>query len=305
MNLLYMAKCRFGGWVSFTAHLALKQNWKLYRITNTNEKGTRPFGYGVNYQNIKIGSLPNNILITAIDKVFYKYLDDIPDGSSIVIHDPTELKKELLPHLPRFRIITIRKTVKELLKNKYDLDSIFLPHPFFEYPKIERKPKSGICSVSRIDFDKHTDILIQANSVMETPIDIYGKINNLYVHRKLGETLDPYYKGCFKKDFEELDKILSTYKFMIDLSAIKGDGAGSQYTFLEAIYHGNILILSKAWTAGLESEFVNGVNCLMVSNPADIKEVIENTDLNIESILNNASKILTKHIEINRDLNLG
>ena len=302
MNLLYLAKPRFGGWVSFTAHLSLKQKWKLYRITNTDEKKTRPFGYGVQYQNIKIDSLPNNILITAIDKNFFKYLYDIPDGSHIVIHDPTELKKELLVHLPRFKIITIRETVEALLKDKYNLDSLFLPHPFHQYPRTIG-PRSGICSISRIDYDKHTDILIKANEFLTVPIDIYGAKNDLYVYRKLGDTLDPFYKGAFNKNFEELDKILSSYKFMIDMSAIKGDGAGSQYTFLEAIYHRNILILSKAWTSGLSSEFKHGINCLIVETAEDINELIDD-DIDIESILTNADSIIKKHIEINWDLNL-
>tara|TARA_R110000737_G_scaffold347696_1_gene379819 strand:- start:34 stop:939 length:906 start_codon:yes stop_codon:yes gene_type:complete len=293
-----MAKPRFGGWVSFTAHLALKEKWDLYRITNSDEKKTRPFGYGVQYRNIKIDSIPNNILITAIDKNFFKYLFNIPDGSHIVIHDPTELKKELLPHLERFNIIVIRETVRDLLKNKYLLDSIFLPHPFFKYPQTIG-PRTGICSVSRIDYDKHTDVLIKANAILETPIDIYGKKNDLYVYRKLGDTLEPYYKGEFKKDFTELDKILSSYKYMIDMSAIKGDGAGSQYTFLEAIYHRNILILSNSWTNGLDTEFKHGINCLIVENPDDIKTVIEDKDIDIESILNNADKLLLKHKEIN------
>ena len=301
-NLLYLAKPRFGGWVTFTAHLALKQNWKLFRITKSDEKKTRPFGYGINYKNIRIESLPPNLLITAIDKNFYKYLDEIPDQSHIVIHDPTELKKELIPHLSRFNIITIRKTVQDLLNDKYNLDSTFLPHPFFEY-EISNKIKYGVCSISRIDYDKHTDILIKANDILETPIDIYGTKNDLYIYRKLGDSLVPYYKGGFKKDFIELDKILSGYKFMIDMSAIKGDGAGSQYTFLEAIHQGNILILSKSWTNGLDSEFKHGVNCLIVENPDDIKMVIEDSDLDIISILNNADKLLLKHTQINWDLN--
>ena len=300
-NLLYLAKPRFGGWVTFTAHLALKNNWKLFRITNSDEKKTRPFGYGVNYKNIKIDSIPNNLLITAIDKNFYKYLDDIPNGTHIVIHDPTELKKELLTHLWRFEIITIRETVKDLLFNKYNLKSSFLPHPFYKYPRTIG-PRSGVCSVSRIDYDKHTDILIKANDILETPIDIYGAKNDLYVYRKLGDTLDPYYKGGFNKDFTELDKILSSYKYMIDMSAIKGDGAGSQYTFLEAIYQRNILILSNAWTSGLSSEFKHGVNCLIVENPEDIKMAIEGEE-DIESILDNAEKLLIKHTQINWDLN--
>ena len=35
--------------------------------------------------------------------------------------------------------------------------------------------------------------------------------------------------------------------FVVDMSIIKGDGGGTQYTFLEAIYHDCALILHKEW----------------------------------------------------------
>ena len=34
----------------------------------------------------------DNLLITAIDKNYYDYLEYFPDGTYIVIHDPTEVK---------------------------------------------------------------------------------------------------------------------------------------------------------------------------------------------------------------------
>ena len=41
--------------------------------------------------------------------------------------------------------------------------------------------------------------------------------------------------------------ILKDAKYMIDMSIIKGDGGGTQYTFLEAIHHNCILILHNEW----------------------------------------------------------
>ena len=38
VNLIYMAKPRFGGWVTFTAHLSRKYNYKLYKIHTKTEK---------------------------------------------------------------------------------------------------------------------------------------------------------------------------------------------------------------------------------------------------------------------------
>ena len=45
MNLIYMAKPRFGGWVTFTAHLSKKYNYKLYKIHTKTEvkKKWRPY----------------------------------------------------------------------------------------------------------------------------------------------------------------------------------------------------------------------------------------------------------------------
>ena len=81
MNLIYMAKPRFGGWVTFTSHLSQKYNYKLYKIhhrTEVKKNGEpilRNFGYGVYYQNISIQDAIKlkNIMITAIDKYYYQY----------------------------------------------------------------------------------------------------------------------------------------------------------------------------------------------------------------------------------------
>jgi len=294
-----MSKCRYGGWVSFTAHLSLKQNWSVYRITKTNEKRMRQFGYGVNYRNVNTDNLPDNILITAIDKTYYKYLEYIPDGSHIVIHDPTELKKQVIPHLSRFKIIVIRETVKKVLKEKYDLESKFLHHPFYQYPVNRNIEKKNTVSVSRIDYDKHTDILINANEKMDVAqhIDIYGKINNLYVHRKLGDSLEPYYCGCFERSFIDLDKILTPAKYVVDMSAIVGDGAGSQYTFLEAIHQDCVLILNHKWTCGLKTDFLNGINCFIVKDE-DMLINILTTKVDLEPLKIEARKLLDNHINV-------
>ena len=303
MNLLYLAKPRFGGWISFTAHLALKQKWKLFRLTKTVESTERDFGYGVKYQNTNIDNLPESILITAIDKNFYKYLDKIPDKSYIVIHDPTELRKELIPHLKRFKIITIRKTVQDLLKNKYNLDSLFLLHPFYPYNRgCTADLKVDTVSISRIDYDKYTHILIEANNILKSneqkTVKIYGKKNDLYVYRKLGDSLDPYYNGSFRRGFDELNKILNPARFVVDLSAIKNDGSGSQYTFLEAIYSKCVLIINKAWTDNLESDFINGVNCYTVKDAEELAELLA-AKHDLPQMRINAQKILLPHLNIN------
>lgn len=313
-NLVYMAKPRYGGWISFTSHLSLKLNSKLFKITKRTETKNRPFGYGVEYQNINIYDLIElpNLIITAIDKNYYQYLKYFPDETTIIIHDPTEVKKnvskELIKHLNRFKIITIREKVEEYLKNTFNLESRFLHHPFYKYPKTKNEPK-GVVSISRIDYDKNTDIILKANKLLDDKIKIYGKKNDLYVYRKLKDfdsmnekDIKSSYKGIFKKCFKELDTILSNSKFVIDLSSIKNDGGGTQYSFLEAIYNDNILILNKKWITP-NSIFKDKFNCFAISNEFELIELLKNIDnYNLEEILKNSKIILNECLEENWNL---
>ena len=93
-------------------------------------------------------------------------------------------------------------------------------------------------------------------------VDIYGAVNDLYVYHKLRHTnFKKYYKGKFEKTFDAVNDLLKDCKFVVDMSAIKKDGGGSQYTFLEAIYMDCALILNKE---GVKTPFKHGVNCLLL-----------------------------------------
>ena len=303
-NLVYMAKPSYGGWVSFTAHLSNKFKYPLYKIGNNSESKKRPFGYDIEYQNITIEDLIKlpNLLITCIDKKYYEYLPKIKNAT-IVIHDPTELKEPVLECLKRFKIITIRDTVSKLLKSQYKLDNKFLYHPFYEFPKffdkkINQKKLKAI-SLSRVDFDKHTDIIINANDKLKghsTQIDIYGAVNDLYVYHKLRDTnFKRYYKGKFPKTFEAINDLLSDCKYIVDMSAIKKDGGGSQYTFLEAIYMDCALILNKKWVDGVKTPFKDKHNCFIVSNDEELTTLLKSNP-NTSNICKNAKELLKNHI---------
>ena len=56
-NLVYMAKPTYGGWVTFTAHLCLKYDCNLFKIGKRSESKKREYGYGVEYQNLRIDDL--------------------------------------------------------------------------------------------------------------------------------------------------------------------------------------------------------------------------------------------------------
>ena len=299
MNILYLAKPRYGGWITFTAHLSLLKKYPIFKITKKGEKKHRPFGYSTDYRNINIEELKSmdNIIISAIDKNFYQYLEHIEDAT-IVIHDPTELKPALLAHLERFNIITIRESVQHFLMDCFGISSVFIPHPFYCFPR-EPCPKDGAISISRIDYDKHTDIILKPNEGVEKPILIYGAVNDLYVYHKLKDLdFKHYYKGSFPKCFEKLKTLLEPMRYCIDMSVIKKDGGGSQYTFLEAIYCDCILVINKKWVDNMPTEFVDGINCIVVKDHYDL--IYKLTCFNKEyfdMITMNARLMLDKHIK--------
>ena len=53
-----------------------------------------------------------------------------------------------------------------------DIDSEFKLHPFYEFTKTDYTDKSNVVSISRIDYDKHTEILCKANQVLENKIKV-------------------------------------------------------------------------------------------------------------------------------------
>ena len=47
-NIFYLAKPVYGGWVTFTAHLSRKYNYKLYKIhTKTEKKNSHFFTFKI------------------------------------------------------------------------------------------------------------------------------------------------------------------------------------------------------------------------------------------------------------------
>jgi glycosyltransferase involved in cell wall biosynthesis len=284
--------------------MALKYSLPLYKLGSRTEEKQRDYGYGVKYQNRASSDLPKGrILITAIDKSYYEFLDKMPDGTLIVIHDPTEVsgkgKEPVLKALARFKVITIRESVKAFLKDEFGIKSKCIIHPFYEYPFTKTKNPDGAVSISRIDFDKQTDIILKANKTLKDPIEIYGAINRQYVFFKLNDLgFKKYYKGPFEKSFEELDDILADAKYVVDMSVIKNDGGGSQYTFLEAMYQGCALIINAKWVEGSKTEFVDGKNCFVVAGEEDLVSLI-NKDPSTARVVRGGKELLKPHIEVN------
>lgn len=290
--LAYLAKPKYGGWPTYTSHLyegILDAGHKpvLLKAGTRTEQKQRPYGRSILYQNVSsadmitlCSELP--LLITAADKTFRDLALHLHErGAWIVIHDPTELKEPLASALQQDRVIVIRESMLEHLPR-----ATYIPHPY-KALRLNGGPDRRLAvSVSRIDFDKHTEVIIEANQRMREPVDIYGFLNTIYGHFTLDQR-DPEwkrnYRGTFKADdLWAATRIALRYRYVVDMSVIKGDGGGTQYTFLEAADAGSGLILNAGWKPnGLLSKYAHTVSdaaelvTLLASEPSAHTEEAE------------------------------
>jgi hypothetical protein len=251
-----------------------------------------------------------------VDKHHWPFLQYFPSDTLIVIHDPTEVKPSkggnpLIQEsehgnnlLQGFRIITIRETVQRYLSDKHGLTSSYEPHPFYAYPKMGQGLGHACVSVARIDFDKNTHIILEANSLVKNPkkrVQLFGAENRLYVYHKLKDLgFKEYWHGKFPKTLEpsyEGKSILKDAKYMIDMSTIKGDGGGTQYTFLEAIHSDCVLVLHNEWIEKGDT-FTASVNCIGVSDKEELSRFLEKdlTNKQYREILTKSKDLLAKHL---------
>ena len=331
-QFLYLHKYLYGGGTTFAAHLLhqtgySKKNNIIFRVTKRTESKLREFGYGLRYQNTSI-DLINKIkypFVTLFKDTHFHVLtrlnerkdrsDSNNNGSSssgiLVIHDHRDISDKVALHLRGWKLITIRRTVQNYLENKYGLPSLFLYHPFYPYPITvisNQSERIGAVSISRISFEKNTDMIIKANKILQDqqyqPIKLFGCPSRMYVHMYLGGyngEFNKYYYGMFDKSFSALSSILAQAKFVVDLTVLKNDGGGTQYTFLEAIHNGCALILHRKW---IENDYVNpeycdfkeGYNCLAVDNEKELADIIRK-DPDTSKIVENARKLMVRHVK--------
>lgn len=323
-NLFFLSDFyKRGGAVSFTAHLlyTIGSN-QILRITKHKKRnGTGPFGYGLYYKIVQPSFFDqcNSLFVT--DFFRYEHILDKLRGRnvSIVIHDSGEISHESAECLKEWKIICIRKAFKEYLKTTYDAEAEFLYHPFYPYATenssgsqlrnniLERNnERNESVSISRIDHGKNTEVIVEANKILEAKscdtIKIYGPYNPLYVQHFLGgeHNFSRYYQGTFIKSFQAISNILNRAKFVIDLSTLPNDGGGTQYTFLEAIHHGAALIINRKWIENVSEEyrdFREGFNCFAVANAEELATLISNAkSIDTERIVENSRQLMSRHI---------
>ena len=262
VNLFYLSNVAYGGWATYTAqlHHALTEagcDVRLYKIGKTNEKRDRPFGWGICYQNVdefEPQNLPGFNLITCVAKKFSEQALDIltlcKDRAAIVVHDPTELKGDMGDWVhDTEKVILIRPSMKNHVPH-----GRVVPHPYKRLgdESEERTIEEHAVCFSRIDFDKNTHMILEANDMIADErfkVKLYGYENRMYAHTKIMPRWKDWVqsKRHFPKDWDAAFQIARKAGFVVDLSVIKGDGGSTQYTFLEALDAGAPLILHREW----------------------------------------------------------
>ena len=309
MNLLHLSDPKYGGWVSYSAHLMLRDypGEHLLKVSKRMERKTRDFGFGVRYQNIPkeaIQSMKDQIVLSFDPK--HEFMIPYLKEPTLLMHDTAEPKRRLTDFYKSCkRIIVNRKTLQTFLREEYELKSDHVEMPFNPYPipKTDWNLKTKALNLARVEYRKNQDIICKANNLLNgKSIEIWGKRNLLYVFHNLKDlNFEKYAKGkkntgAYPHDFESHAKMLEDCKFVVDLAKYVRDGGGMQYTFLEAIHQDCALILHRAWIEQPGSEWKEGYNCFGIDSPEELRDVInENPDT--QKICSNAKLLLNKHIK--------
>lgn len=277
-NILYATKVNLGGWATFTVHLVnlLRQEGhevRLCKIGNNTEGFERPFGqHGISYRNISRDDLHRLLsdycIVAALGK---HYVEDVEPllagGAGIVVHDTAESTNRMSIRRPW----CIRKGLAELFD-----DAVFIRHPYVRVADADRQPydkRRGYVATSRVDFDKNTTMILDANR-LGAKIDIVGFENRLYTKFKVCPDYPEWVqsKGDHPRSGAESFALLCKARGMVDLTDIKGDGGGTQYTFLEAWDAGAVPVIGRWWVRK-KDDMVEGKNCYVVENAEQLAKL--------------------------------
>lgn len=299
INLFYLSGNTTGGWVTFTYHLvkvleAMGEEVWLYKIGNRTEGKRRPFGYDLAYRNITREDavmLPGHSVVVAAAKQQAEAARTlIGYGARVVLHDPTELRAGLAGlAIPDPWVI--RKAVQRQVPG-----SVFIRHPYVRRPAPLKLPKrKGAVSTSRTDFDKNTTILLDANR-LGAGIRIHGFENRLYTRFKICPEYPEWEqsKAHYARTPDAAYELLLGAKCMVDMSLIKGDGGGTQYTFLEAWDAGTVPIIHQEWLLPKDDMKV-GENCLMAWDGQSLLRQVKACKKDTADLVAAGEKQLKKH----------
>jgi len=263
--LFYLSNSKYGGFVSHTVHMARsleRRGWeaRIVKVGARTESRMRPFLEDREYQNV---SLEDAVMLARKDQahitcVVWKHYGEEAEallraGAGLTLHDPTEFAPDLLDLLRTERIeTTVIRPANMLSLADEGIQAQLIPQPYVPYGGLDLgQQRQNAVALSRVDWDKHTELIVEANAQLppEKRVEIWGAENRLFTFHTLEERWPKWreqYRGPFDGGRAAV-QLAATHHYMVDMSAIKGDGGGSQYTFLEALEAGAQLVLNEAW----------------------------------------------------------
>lgn len=257
----------FGGWPSTARHLAIglqEQGAEVGVYVPADAKELPLGGWRdiLSFQGKEFlsGADAVILLILPTESAFLQELNGILKPGArrcIILHDPTDWRrrnalkflKHFAPSLLCFFGARCCLTWQE--EAGIGARAVIIPHPYQRQGgQAGEGERTRLISTARVDFDKNTHWLTQANEGIEIWTG-YADWRYEYQHwGKPGIKSYSYYKGKFGFSDEEIAAVYSGALALVDLSVIKGDGGRTQYTFLEAMDFGLDLILHQSWGSG-------------------------------------------------------
>lgn len=316
LNLFFLlpASTQLGGCTSFTLHLhrafkVLGFDPVLYRIGSHPTPRQTSFPYGLPMWTVPLEralieaqSAPSLIVYCFWRKcgVYAKQLMTL--GVPMVLHDPAEFHDEELALMRSmaYRPLVIRKA-NVLGLRQFGIEATYAPHPYVPInPGVQEIRYHGL-SLARLDFRKRTHIICEANAALESEgkaVHLFGEVNRMYEYhqlRKLHPNWKQWYHGEFPATVGSAVHLFAQARYAVDLTQIRGDGGGTQYTFFEAWDAGIPLILNRAWSTAGDDEVRDGDSCLMVQDAAELTRVLRQPPSAFQQVVQGGARVLRQH----------
>lgn len=292
----------YGGWYSYAVHLArgLKAAGAEVQVlcAHSGRTPVTDLGGGVWMRHVAPKALRAELAKYDVAHVVCLSLEEksAPDVLSALrgtratctVHDPTELAprakaaREWLADRERgpgpVAVVAIREVMREYLAARVVAPVHYVPHPYAFADYRASAPREALAvATSRVDWDKHTDVILQARPTSCRVEFWTASVNRIYAYQRLRELGWPtgQYRGGFGKRPADLAAVYGRAKVLVDMSAIAADGGGTQYTFLEATDHGCALVLNAKWAIAGSNALRPGEHYVPCSTPAEVAAALD------------------------------
>ena len=181
-------------------------------------------------------------------------------------------------------VFAVREPLVEYFRGKSGYNNIiFAKHPFEPKNKYTigdfQKMNKIVISPTRINKHKKQHILVpQVDKMNIDRFILYGALRpGHYYCDMISNMISNSRNIHIGGEFNDPEKVFVDALLAIDLTEFKGDGAGTQYTFLEACSYGCIMLMPTEWFSNSIVEYKHGIPI------SDVNETWEIVNYNIDN----------------------